>query len=336
MAEHDSGRNVAMRYFLAMRIVGLLLLPGSRTFDVAVAAEVWGVDRTDSGIGPFELRICAPAAQEQPLEPVGHLAATHDLSALLSCDLIVVPGRADPDALVPIDATDALRAAHQAGICVAALCSGAFTLAAAGLLNGREATTHWRLLDALVAAAPAADVHRDVLFTTDGSVLTSAGVVGGVDLCLHLVRRAHGADVAAKLARRLVMPPAREGGQRQHTEPPPTARPSRSAVSATISWAATNVADPIRVSGMAAHAGMSERSFHRTFANATGTSPGRWLTGQRVLLARRLLETTDLPVHRVAEHAGLGTAANLRRRLRDATGAAPDAYRRTFAQPVPR
>ena len=318
-----------------MRVIGLLLLPATRTFDVAVAAEVWGVDRTDAGIGPFELRICSPGATAQPLAPLGHLAATHDLAALLTCDLIIVPGRADPNAPVPAAAVSTLRSAHQAGVVIAALCSGAFTLAAAGLLDGRPATTHWRLLDALAAAAPTAIVRRDVLFTTNGSVLTSAGVVGGLDLCLDLVRRDHGADVAARLARRLVMAPAREGGQRQYTEPPLPAHSARSPITATIAWATDRAAGPISVREMAAHAALSQRTFHRTFAAATGTTPGRWITVQRVLLARRLLETTDLPIHRVAEHSGLGTAANLRRRIRDATGVAPDTYRRTFTQPAP-
>jgi len=330
-----SGRSVALGYFSAVRVVGLLLLPGSRTFDIAVASEVWGVDRTDSGTGPFELRICAPGGAGQPLAPVGHLAATHDLDAIGSCDLVIVPGRSDPHAPVPTDAAHALRVAHQSTIPIAALCSGAFTLAAAGLLDGRSVTTHWRLLGDLAAAAPTAHVHRDVLFTTDGSVLTSAGVVGGLDLCLHLIRQAHGAHIAARLARRLVMPPAREGGQRQYTEPRMPPHSSGSRLAQTIEWATVGVADPIGVHDMATHAGMSTRSFHRAFIAATGTTPGHWLTGQRVLLARRLLETTNLPVHRVAERAGLGTAPNLRRRLRDATGVAPDAYRRTFAQPTP-
>lgn len=314
-----------------MRVVGLLLLPGTRAFDVAVAAEVWGIDRTDSGVGPFELRMCGRGTE--PLVPVGQLAADHDLDALSGCDLVVVPGRGDPDAPVPADAIAALRAAHAAGSVVAALCSGAFTLAAAGLLDGRQATTHWRLLDALTGAAPGAVVRRDVLFTTDGSVLTSAGVVGGLDLCLHLVRTDHGATAAAALARRLVMPPAREGGQRQFVEPPQPPRAGRPGIAATVDWATERLAEPIGVADLADHTGMSGRSFQRAFTEATGASPGHWLTAQRVLLARRLLETTDLPVHRVAQRAGLGTPANLRRRIRDAVGVSPGAYRRTFAQP---
>ncbi|MGM1061768.1 GlxA family transcriptional regulator [Saccharothrix sp. Mg75] len=309
-----------------MRVVGVLLLPGSRSFDVAVAGEVWGVDRSDTGIGPFELRLCAPGRAATPLSPLGALPATHGLSGLAGCDLVVVPGRADSSAPVPPAAVRALR---SFGGAVAALCSGAFTLAAAGLLDGRAATTHWRLLDDLARAAPRARVLRDVLYTEDG-VFTSAGVVGGLDLCLHLVRRAHGADVAAGLARRLVMPPSREGGQRQYVEPPLPARPSRAGVAATVDWAVDRLATPVGVADLAAHAGMSERTFHRAFLAATGSTPGRWLQVQRVRLARRLLETTDLTVQRVAERSGLGTPANLRRRLRGELGVTPDAYRRTF------
>ncbi|WP_199439256.1 GlxA family transcriptional regulator [Umezawaea beigongshangensis] len=316
-----------------MRTVGVLILPGTRTFDVAVASEVWGVDRADAGIGPFELRLCSAGRRSLPLHPVGSLPATHGLSGLAGCDLVVVPGRADPHAPVPPGAVRALRSAHAAGATVAALCSGAFVLAAAGLLDGRAATTHWRLLDALRATAPAALVRPDVLFTSDGSVHTSAGVLGGADLCLHLVRRALGADVAAALARRLVMPPAREGGQRQYVEAPVPARPDRPGVAATVDWAVPRLAEPIGVDDLAGHSGLSERTFHRAFLAATGSTPGRWLRVQRVRLAQRLLETTDLPVHRVAERSGLGTPANLRRRLRAELGVTPDAYRRTFRVP---
>ncbi|QQQ75407.1 helix-turn-helix domain-containing protein [Saccharothrix sp. 6-C] len=313
-----------------MRTVGVLLLPGSRMFDVSVVSEVWGVDRSDAGVGPFELRLCAPGRVATAVAPVGVIPATHGLSGLRDCDLVVVPGRVDPLAPVPDAAVRALRSFSGT---VAALCSGAFTVAAAGMLDGREATTHWRLLDALETAAPRARVVRDVLFT-DGEVLTSAGVVGGLDLCLHLVRRAHGADVAAALARRLVMPPTREGGQRQYVDPPLPSRPDRVGIASTVDWTVDRLASTVGVSDMAAHAGMSERTFHRAFLAATGDTPGRWLQVQRVRLARRLLETTDLPVHRVAERAGLGTPANLRRRLRAELGVTPDAYRRTFRVPA--
>ncbi|NBH09568.1 helix-turn-helix domain-containing protein, partial [Amycolatopsis sp. SID8362] len=194
---------------------------------------------------------------------------------------------------------------------------------------GRPATTHWRDFDALTRVAPRADLQRDVLYTDDGGVLTSAGVVGGLDLCLYLVRRDHGADVAAALARRLVMPPAREGGQRQYvdTPVPPASRPG---LTSTMDWALARLGSGIGVEDLVGHARMSERTFHREFAAATGVTPGRWLRVQRVRLAQRLLETTSLPVERVAERSGLGTAANLRRRMHAEVGVGPDSYRRTF------
>ena len=316
-----------------MRTIGLLVLPGSRAFDLAVAGEVWGIDRTDDGIGPFDLRVCALTRDATPTHPLGAVAATHMLRGLAGCDLVVVPGRADP--LAPVDARAiwALQAAHHRGATIAALCSGAFTLAAAGLLDGRSATTYWRLLDALAGAAPAAYVERDVLYVTDSGerpVLTSAGVVGGLDLCLHLVRRDHGAETAAALARRLVMAPVREGGQAQYVPAPAVPRPTQSGVAATMDWVLRQVAEPIGVAEMAGHAAMSERTFHRVFVAATGTTPGRWLMGQRVRHAQRLLETSDLPVERVAERSGLGTPANLRRRMRSVLGVNPASYRRSF------
>ncbi|HEX6341835.1 GlxA family transcriptional regulator [Umezawaea sp.] len=310
-----------------MRTIGVLLLPDSRIFDVSVVSEVWGIDRTDSGVPPFEVRLCSEGRVVTPLAPIGSLEATHGFDGLVDCDLVVVPGRGDPFAAVPPAAVEALRAATGA---VAGLCSGAFVVAAAGLLDGRSATTHWRVLDELAAAAPGARVRRDVLFTSDGPVHTSAGVLGGVDLCLHLVRRDHGAEVAAAVARRMVVPPVREGDQRQYAETPVPRRVAKAGLAATVDWAVGRLGEPLSVADLARHSGLSERTFHRVFVDATGSTPGRWLLVRRVRLAQRLLETTDLPVHRVAERSGLGTSANLRRRLRAELGVGPDAYRRTF------
>jgi len=313
-----------------MRTIGLLALPGTRAFDLAVTGEVWGIDRTDDGVGPFELRVCATDRGAVVTHPLGQVEATHTLRGLASCDLVIVPGRDDPLAAVDPAAITALRSAHRRGATIAALCSGAFTLAAAGLLDGRRATTYWRLLDALAAAAPAAQIERDLLYVGDGPVLTSAGVVGGLDLCLHLVRRDHGVDAATALARRLVMAAVREGGQAQYVPAPAQPRPDQPGIAATMDWVLRRVAEPVGVAEMAGHAAMSERTFHRVFVAATGTTPGRWLVGQRVRHAQRLLETSDLPVERVAERSGLGTPANLRRRMRSVLGVSPATYRRTF------
>ncbi|MCP3798240.1 helix-turn-helix domain-containing protein [Allokutzneria sp. A3M-2-11 16] len=317
-----------------MRTVGLLALPDTRSFDVAVTAEVWSVDMPLANIaasgGPFELRICAPRKASVALRPVGALVPTHGLSGLADCDLVVLPGRYEPLAPVPQSVIRALRAYD--GV-IATLCSGAFTAAAAGLLDGRPATTHWRLLPQLAVAAPRAEIRGDVLFTDDGTVLTSAGVVGGVDLCLHLVRRALGASVATALARRLVMPPAREGDQRQYIDAPVPPRPAQAGIGSTVDWASARLESPLGVGDLAAHAGMSERNFHRAFTSAMGTTPGKWLLAQRIRHAQRLLETTDLSVDRVADRCGLGTAANLRRRMHSALGVTPGAYRRTFHTP---
>jgi transcriptional regulator GlxA family with amidase domain len=311
-----------------MRIVGLLILPGSRAFDTAVATEVWGIPR---GL-EFELRVCTPGGVSYPMYPFGSIDATHDLSGLDDCDLVVATGRVDPHAEVPQEAIDALRAAHARGAKIAALCSGAFTLAAAGLLNGRKATTHWGLLDDLTKVAPDSDIRGDVLYTEDGTVFTSAGVVGGLDLCLHLIRKDFGAQAATRLARRLVMPPARDGGQRQYVEAPVPQRPPAT-IASTVDWAMARLGEPIGIGDMAGHAGMSDRTFHRAFVAATGSTPGRWLSVQRICLAQRLLEATPLTVDRVAQRSGMGTAANLRRRMKAQIGVSPDSYRRTFGSP---
>ncbi|WP_026421414.1 GlxA family transcriptional regulator [Actinokineospora inagensis] len=314
-----------------MRTIGVLLLPGTRVFDFAVVNEVWNLDRTPHDLGPFEFRLCAPATRLLPLRPAGSVTPTHGLAALADCDLVIALGRVDPRAPVPTPARVALRAAHAAGATVAALCSGAFTLAAAGLLDGRRATTHWALLDDLATLYPSVQVDRDVLFAEDNDILTSAGVVGGLDLCLHLVRRDLGPRAATTLARRLVMPPVREGGQAQYVETPLPTRPDRGDIASTVDWALTALANPIGVPDLAGRTRMSPRAFHRAFVATMGDTPGRWLLLQRLRRAQLLLETTNLSIDRVAAHSGLGTPTNLRRRMRSEFGTTPSTYRRTFA-----
>jgi AraC family transcriptional regulator, transcriptional activator FtrA len=212
---------------------------------------------------------------------------------------------------------------------VASICTGAFVLAQAGLLDGRRATTHWAYAERLAERYPAVTVNPGVLYVDEGDVLTSAGVAAGIDLCLHLVRRDHGAEVANAVARRIVVAPHRDGGQAQFVEAPLPVGEGRG-LEATRAWAARRLREPLTVAAMARHAACSERTFARRFRAETGTTPLQWLLGQRVLHARRLLEATDLPVEDVADAAGFGTAASLRSHFRRATATTPLAYRRTF------
>jgi len=222
----------------------------------------------------------------------------------------------------------ALRAAFVRGTRIVSVCTGAFALAAAGLLDGRRASTHWQDADELAARHPEVQVDADVLYVDGGQVMTSAGVAAGIDLCLHLVRLDHGAEHAARIARRMVVAPHRDGGQAQYlTRPLPVIGHG---LAATCAWALEHLAEPLTVSAMAAHAGWAPRTFARRFRAETGTTPLRWLTAQRLLNARRLLETTELPIDHVAARCGLGTAANLRLHLARDAATTPTAYRRTY------
>ncbi len=209
------------------------------------------------------------------------------------------------------------------------ICTGAFTLAAAGLLEGRVATTHWKLADRFRELFPTVALDADVLFVDDGNILTSAGAASGVDMCLHLVRKDHGSEVANRVARRCVVPPWREGGQAQYIEQP-VPEPSVAGTAATREWALRRLEEPLTLADLADQARMSLRTFIRRFGDEVGTSPGRWLTQQRVARARELLETSDLSVEQIAARVGFATSASLRQHLRTAIGVSPQAYRRTF------
>jgi len=311
----------------AVRVVAVLLHSAVRVFDYGVIHEVFGVDRADDGVPEFTVWRCAPGrvsvAGGVSLHP------THRLSALSRADLVLVPG-AEP---APTTATpaerDALGRAHAAGVPIASLCSGAFLLADAGLLDGRRATTHWRLAGDLAARRPAVHVVHGPLWIEDGPLWTSAGTAAGIDLCLHLVRQAHGAAVAATIARRMVTPPHRDGGQSQYVER--AVDPLPDALTEVLAWARTQLDRPLTVAALARRAHHSPRTFARRFVAATGTTPLRWLHHQRVQLAQELLEGTDLPVEEVARRAGFGATAVLRRHFSRDLGTTPTAYRSRFA-----
>jgi transcriptional regulator GlxA family with amidase domain len=236
------------------------------------------------------------------------------------------------DGSLPDEVGDLLRGVAAKARMVS-ICTGAFVLAAAGLLDGRPATTHWLHAPAFARLFPAVDLDPDVLFVDDGDVLTSAGNAAGIDLLLHLIRRDHGSDVAARVARRSVVAPWRVGGQSQFVERP-VPESGDAGTAATRAWALQRIGDPLTLADLAAHAQMSVRTFTRRFREETGLSATRWLVQQRVALARRLLESTDSPVERVAAESGFGTAASLRQHLHAAIGVPPLTYRRTYRGPV--
>jgi AraC family transcriptional activator FtrA len=307
-----------------MHRVAALLTGEVVAIDLSIAAQILGrqPDR-------YAFAVCAPQPGPLPTETGFDIVVPHGLEALAEADTVIVPGIGDRG-WPPAPATlDALRAAHRRGARVASICTGAFVLAAAGLLDGRRATTHWAYAERLAAMFPAVDVDPDVLYVDDGDVLTSAGVAAGIDLCLHLVRTDHGAEVANAIARRIVVAAHRDGGQAQFVDRPLPAT-GGAGLAATREWMERHLGEPLTVGDMARHAGYSARSFARRFRAETGTTPLQWLIGRRLAHARRLLEATALPVEQVAAEAGFGTPAALRQHFGRAVRTSPTAYRRAF------
>jgi transcriptional regulator GlxA family with amidase domain len=255
----------------------------------------------------------------------------HDLDAIQTADLVIIPDWRDPAEAPPLPLLEALRAAHAAGARIAGLCSGTFVLAAAGLLDGRPATTHWAMAGLLAQMYPKIDVRPDQLYIDDGDVLTAGGGAAGMDLGLHLLRTQYGADVANRLARSMVVPPHRSGGQAQYVETPLPALDRADPVGETLIWALGHLDQALPVDALARRAQMSRRNFDRRFREITGTAPATWLTQQRVLRAQQLLESTRLPVEEVARQCGFSSAAALRPHFRRLVGTAPASYRTTFA-----
>jgi transcriptional regulator GlxA family with amidase domain len=314
-----------------LRTVTALLIEGVAPFEFGTIVEVFGIDRTDDGVPPIEFRVCA----ERPGVPLRTsigipLVPELGLDALHDADLVAVPA-CDIREDYPPAVLDALRAAADRGSTLLSVCSGAFLLGAAGLLDGRRCTTHWRHADELLSRFPKALVDPDVLYVDDGDVITSAGTAAGIDACLHLVRRELGAGPAAAIARRMVVPPQREGGQRQYVELP-IPECTGDSLQPVLTWMLEHIAGEHTVSALARRAQLSERTFARRFVAETGTTPHRWLSMQRVLLARQLLEETSLGIDEVAERTGFGSAALLRHHFHRVVGVAPTDYRRTFAQ----
>jgi transcriptional regulator GlxA family with amidase domain len=312
-----------------LRTIAVVLMEDVAVFEFGVLAEVFGIDRTDEGVPPFDFRVCSTRPGE-PLRTSSHsqVIAPYGLEALEDADLVAVPATTVRDEY-PEEVLAALRAASDRGAQLLTVCSGAFVLGAAGLLDGVRCTTHWRYAADFSARFPDAKVDPDVLFVDDLNFITSAGTAAGIDACLHLVRRELGTAVATSIARRMVVPPQRDGGQRQFVDLP-MPETSGESLQPVLDWMMANLTVEHTVPALARRAQMSDRTFARRFVAETGTTPHKWLTLQRVLHARTLLEETSLGIEEIATESGFGTAALLRHHFRRVVGVPPQDYRRTF------
>jgi transcriptional regulator GlxA family with amidase domain len=309
--------------------VAVLVWDGVAPFELGVLCEAWGIDRREHGVPLLDFAVCGPTPQV--VTTMGFaVALEHSLERAESADLIAVPAmnRAVP---APSGVVEALQRAHARGARILSVCSGAFALGEAGLLDGRESTTHWMYTDELATRFPRTTVVPEVLFVDSGDVVTSAGSAAGLDACLHIWREDHGAAVASAVARRMVVPPQRDGGQAQFIR---SAVPSceGETLGPLLTWMVEHLDEPMTVSSLARASAMSERTFARRFRAETGTTPHAWITLQRVIRAEELLETTQLPVERIAEEAGFGAPAVLRHHFARVRGVSPQQYRRRFGR----
>ncbi len=309
--------------------VAAIALEQIAPFELGVICEVFGTDRTADGFPGYDFQLCTVDGRPVTTRSGFQITPHADLKPLAQADLVAVS--AHPiDTKAPPAVVEALREAYDRGAYVLSECSGAFLLGEAGLLDGRRCTTHWQYAAELARRHPTAEVLPNSLYVEDGRLLTSAGTAAGIDLCLHLVRTVHGSEVATKLARRMVVPPHRDGGQAQYVEAPLPKAPDAETLEPLLRWLIGHLDQPLDVDTLARRAHMAPRTFARRFRAETGATPHDWLTTQRVLLARRLLEETDLGIDAVANRAGFGDAAMLRHHFAKRVGATPQAYRSTF------
>jgi transcriptional regulator GlxA family with amidase domain len=316
-----------------LRNVAVVVLNGFTPFELGVVSEVFGSDRSDDGLPAYDFAVVAAELGPVSSSAGFTLQTEFGLDRLAQADLVVMSAISDEycaeSISFPEPLLDALRATVARGGRVLSVCSGAFALGAAGLLDGRTCTTHWRHAAELARRFPAAAVDPAVLYVDEDPVITSAGTAAGIDACLHLVRKEQGSRVANGIARRMVVPPHRDGGQAQYVDRPLAAL-SCDTLAGVISWMERHLDRPVSIRQLAARAAMSPRTFARRFVAETGTTPQRWLTGQRILLAQELLEETDETVDLIAERAGFGNATVLRHHFRLWRDTTPNAYRRAF------
>ena len=316
----------------ATETVAVVAFDGISPFHLSVPCMVFGEDRTEAGAPRFRVQVCAPEPGELRTNAGFSLVVPHGLEAMRRARIVVVPSWRDDCSAAPPELIRALQAAHRRGATVMGLCLGAFVLAEAGLLDGRPATTHWKLAPAFAKQYPKVKLQPEVLYVEDGNVLTSAGTAAGIDCCLHLLRVRHGAETANRAARRMVVAPHRQGGQAQYIEQPVPATAERDRLAPLLEWLGRHLDRPHELDDLARRALMSRRNFTRRFRESTGTTVGQWMQNQRLALAQRLLETTDHPVERVATGAGFGSAMSLRKHFLSAFKVSPTAYRQQFSR----
>lgn len=312
--------------------IAVLAFEGASLFHLSVPSLVFGRDRSDLGVPNHDVLFCAETPGPKRTLDGLVVDVPHGLDVMRRADVVIVPSWSTPAEPAPRPITKALARAHRRGATVVGLCLGAFVLGDAGLLHGRPSTTHWSYRELFAKRFPTASFQPDVLYLDSDGVITSAGTVAAIDCCLHLVRQRHGAEAANRVARQLVTPPHRAGGQAQYIEQPMPERVSDDRLGSVLAWARARLHQPLSVDTLARRALMSRRNFTRRFREVTGTTANRWIAAERLLLAQRLLETTDLPVDEVAASAGFGSSLSLRQKLAGELGVTPSAYRRAFQQ----
>ena len=312
-----------------LKNVVALVGEGLAAFELGVVAEVFGMDRSDGGLPVYDFAVASMDPMPLTTSSGFQVMTPHGLERLAAADLVAIPAWPVRREAIP-EVLEALLAAHARGARIMTVCSGAFLLAQTGLLNGRRATTHWKHTDELARRFPEIEVDPAVLYVDDDPLFTSAGTAAGIDLCLHILRKEHGARLANCVARRMVVPPHRDGGQAQFVDTYVPEAHDNADLAPLLEWMQEHLDEPHSVSTLAKRAMMSERTFARRFRAITGTTPHAWLLRQRVLLAQRLLETGERSVEEVARRSGFGTAAMLRHHFVRERGTSPAAYAKTF------
>jgi transcriptional regulator GlxA family with amidase domain len=309
--------------------VAVLALPGVYPFELGMPSRLLGAIE-----GLYDVRTCTADGRPVATSADFTIAVEHGPELLETADTVIVAAFSPGSGAVLSEPVLAALRRIRPGTRLVSICTGAFVLAAAGLLDGRPATTHWQAAERFRSLFPQIDLDPDVLFVDDGDILTSAGAASGIDALLHLLRKDHGTEIANRVARQCVVPPWREGGQAQYIEAP-VPRPADDGTAATRAWILTHLDEPLALPDLAGHARMSLRTFARRFTDETGMSPGRWIIQQRLARARHLLESSDLPIDEIAARTGFTTGTSLRQHLHAAIGISPQTYRRTFRAGVP-